>query len=471
MVKKKTYSIPIIIWLFASLTIIYALFSPYFFQLLASISVLILLFIYFWRPGHPPIILAAFLYIWTNISIGTFYVIFFGHSYRELLWYPYYSYENINRTFWLSIIGLVFLATGTRLATGKALKHKVSAKEIYRLNGTRLILLFPFISALTEFLFHKIRFVIPGIAQFFSILRYFKWSFFFLATVYVFFTKKDLFLYWLIFFTSLLLAFTSYFSQFKNYFYMLPIGYITVSKLNWRQLLIIVVVGVMTFFLGVYWSYIKGDYRYFLSGGTNKQIVVVSKKAAIKKFFSYAKYFDAQRFKYGEQALFKRLFYLEFFSATVRYIPTYKPYMHGKNTIRAIKHILMPRILFPHKPAINDSQHTRELTGIYVAGTSQGTSISPGFFAEFYADYGPFAMNIALFVLGVLWGMIYSMVMKAFNYNIWAFAFAVPIFFIIYTFEKDLIKIIGDLVWFIIVFWTIKTFLSKFVIQFFTKKI
>jgi hypothetical protein len=176
----------------------------------------------------------------------------------------------------------------------------------------------------------------------------------------------------------------------------------------------------------------------------------VSKKQALKKFVSYIKEFDKERYKLGQEALFKRIFYLEFFSATIRMIPTYRPFMKGYNLWRAIRHVTMPRILFPNKPPLDDSKHTIELTGIYVATAQQGTSISVGYMSELYADFGPFGMNFPLFLIGLFWGLIYRFILLTIKPNIWAFAIAVPMFFIMYLYERDLVKLVGDTIWFLI---------------------
>ena len=470
MITTAEPKIPAIAKITVVLLFLIAIFTRFFVQVSVSLIVLYLIFYLFWDEYHPPIILIGLSFTWLSISMGYFYAIFFHGQLRDLLWYPYYSVDNIERAYWYSIVGLAFLAVGIRLGIGKAMNIKVDTSEIESLDIIKLMIGFFVYSAIANYLFDKTRVRLAGISEFFHMLKLFKWSFLFLITLAVFHTRKFINLFWAFFALGLILSFTSFFSDFKPYLFILPIGYLTIRQLTAKQTFYILLLSVFIYVLGVYWSYIKGDYRLFLSGGQKGQIVVVSKEQALKKFFSYAKTFDRLEFKYGQEALFKRIFYLEFFSATIRFIPTYKPYMKGENVMRAIRHVTMPRIFFPNKPPLNDSKHTIELTGIYVAGAKQGVSISVGYFSELYADFGPFGMDIALFILGLLIGFIYKLPLKLSLSNVWGFAMAVPIFFFVSSFEIDLVKLIGDLIWFSLTFIIIRYSILRPTIRFFFLK-
>ncbi len=471
MITHQHYNkIPVIIKVSILGLLIISLFTQYFLPILASLIVLYLLFVLFWEEGHPPIILFGLGFMWLSISLGYFYVAFFNGEFRDLLWYPYYSLDNIERAFWYSVVGLVSLAIGIKIGIGKQWSKKVDLSEIWRLDTIKLMLFYFVYAFVVDYLFNRIRFLIPGISEFFHMLKFFKWSILFLITINVFHTRKHIGLYWLFVSTAIILSFTSFFADFKPYFFIIPIGYLTVRQLTPKQSIYITILGVFVFILGVYWSYIKEDYRFFISGGTMGQRVVVSKTEALKKFFSYTKNFDRLRFKYGQEALLKRIFYLEFFSATIRNIPTYRPYMQGENILRAVRHVTMPRMLFPNKPPLDDSKHTIELTGIYVSGAKQGVSISVGFFSEIYADFGPFGMNIALLLLGFVIGLIYRMILSLTPSNIWAFAMAIPVFFFVSSFEKDLVKLVGNLLWFIITYLSLRYTILRTTIKFFYKK-
>jgi hypothetical protein len=73
----------------------------------------------------------------------------------------------------------------------------------------------------------------------------------------------------------------------------------------------------------------------------------------------------------------------------------------------AVTRAFTPRILFPDKRAINDSDLTRQYTGLDVGGTDQGTSISLGYMAESYIDFGPVLMFAPIAALGLGLGRFY----------------------------------------------------------------
>ncbi len=470
MIKNSSHKIPQIINFTVIIALLFSFLSAYFSMLFASIIVLYLFFILFWTEGHPPTILLGLITSWLSITIGIYYIAVTGTDIKELLWRPFYSYDNIFKAFWYSIAGITFLALGLKLGAGKITKLTINAEALKKLDIIKLMIVFSIYTPVTDILFHKIRFAFSGLSQFFLILKYFRWSLFFLITVSVFHTNKHKLLFWILFGYGVLISFASYFSNFKDYFFIFPIAYLTIKKITPTQIIILTIASILIFILGVYWSYIKQDYRAFLSGGHRTQMVVVTKTDALKKFFSYTKTFDKQRFYYGQKALIKRLFYLEYFSATIRYIPKYKNFFNGKNTMRAINHVIKPRIFFPNKPPIDDSKHTMELTGIYLATGQKGTSISTGYMAEFYADYGPFYMNIAIFILGYFIGLIYRLVIKESLDLTWGFALSIPIFFFVNNYGKDLIKLIGDLLWFLITFIVIRYTILKAVIKYFYLK-
>ncbi len=464
----NTYNIVLIT---SFLFIIGALFTgTYFVHLFAAVLVFDFIFFLFWKQDHPPVILLALLMVWLSITVGYFYIAFTGKNIDVLLWRPFYSLDNIDKAYWYSLTGLVFLSVGVKLGAGWVFKEKIEYDLLKRLNTTNLMLFFVVYSPLTDFLFEKLRYAIPGVSQLFFMLKNFKWAIFFLIVVSVFYNRKNLKWFWLLFAYGVILGFASYFSTFKNYFYFLAIGYLTVRYLTGKQVFWLLVAGILVYFIGVYWSYVKGDYRQYLSGGRRAQVVVTSKTDALKKFFSYTKSFDRQRFKYGEEALVKRLFYLEYFSATIRFIPEYKDYMKGANLNRAIRHVTMPRFLFPNKPALDDSKHTMELTGIYVASAKQGTSISTGYMAEFYADYGPFKMNLYIFLLGLFWGWMYKLVIVKSKSVLWGSALTMPMFLFMSGYGKDLTKLVGDTLWYLITVLLIIKFVLPFAERFFEVK-
>ena len=96
------------------------------------------------------------------------------------------------------------------------------------------------------------------------------------------------------------------------------------------------------------------------------------------------------------------------FAYVLKRVPDSIPHENGKLWGKAIRHVLMPRIFFPEKARLrSDSELTMIYTGLVLASDAQGTSISMGYMAESYVDFGSVFMYVPILILGALWGGIY----------------------------------------------------------------
>jgi hypothetical protein len=106
--------------------------------------------------------------------------------------------------------------------------------------------------------------------------------------------------------------------------------------------------------------------------------------------------------------------------------------------------VLTPRLLFPNKASIDDSARTEKYTGVQVSGTEQGTSISLGYVAESYIDFGVKGMFAPILLLGLFYGLIYRFFADHQRYRVLGFAMATAILvFGAYTIETSNIKLLG----------------------------
>ncbi len=437
-----------------------AVFSQYFFEILSSLIVLNIIIHWFWEPQKPLIVMFGYIFSWLAISIGFFYVWIFDAEFTDLLSRPFYSKDNIITAYWLSITGLLFTALGTKIFYEQTKNKIIDPNIVKTYNPQKIIILYLGFYFAVSFLKNFIRATIPGLFQFFVFLYFLKWGIFFIMFLTIWTHNKYRTVFWIIVATEFILGFTSYFSQFKEIMIFTSIVYLSLFTFNKKNFLYGTLIAVFIVLVGIFWSYVKPTYRQFLSGGERRQVVKVSKTEALKKIVSYIPQFDIERMKIGTEVMVARIFFLEYFSATIRFIPLYKPYFGGKNYTDAIKHILMPRILFPNKKAIDDSKHTFELTGIQVATAKQGTSISVGYTAEAYADFGPFWMFIPLFLLGLTWGLIYKTLITNAPTTIWGYAVIFPQFYQYSAYGKNIIKLLGDTFWFFIVAFIFIKFLA-----------
>ena len=180
----------------------------------------------------------------------------------------------------------------------------------------------------------------------------------------------------------------------------------------------------LTASLGVVWSSIKSDYRSFLNRGSMGQEILVSREDQVSQLITLIGDITPEKLADGARGLIYRIQFVDFFGATMGMVPKYIPYENGKLWFEAIEHVLAPRLFNPSKPVINDSDRTAEYSGISVARGEDGSSISIGYIAETYIDFGPVLMAIPLFIWGLWVGWVYRILTRSARYPPFAYGCA-----------------------------------------------
>jgi hypothetical protein len=104
------------------------------------------------------------------------------------------------------------------------------------------------------------------------------------------------------------------------------------------------------------------------------------------------------------ERLVERVSYITFFSLVLDHVPSRESHAEGELLWSAFANAVMPRVLFPEKPVLaSDSTYTRRFAGVSVA--EGATSISIGYMAEFYADWGFRGMWLSIFAYGCWIGL------------------------------------------------------------------
>jgi hypothetical protein len=203
------------------------------------------------------------------------------------------------------------------------------------------------------------------------------------------------------------LGFLSFFSEFKTPLLLFGIALLTVGRrLTLRQVAAFFVLACATLYLGVLWSAIKVDYRDRLSGGAGHrtQQVVLSTSETIDELVDLVGTVDSDLLMEGAENLVARIAYVEYFAYVLDYVPALAKHEEGRLWLRAVQHVLVPRMFFPDKLALeSDTNIAERYTGLSL-GAGSGTSISIGLPAETYVDFGSPGMLVVAFLLGTLYG-------------------------------------------------------------------
>jgi hypothetical protein len=420
----------------------------------------------FWRVNETKHLLVNMLLYWSVVAILIPYAELSNKSLNDL---TRYGKADLYSASWLSLFALTFYLIGIHIVTKKI--KSVQQDSLYnilrRYDSRRLILLYVIVSLLSA-LFNSSIIHVPG-GQLLLAISYLKWVLLTLLIVQTLVVQANRNLVIVLVIVEVLLSFSGFWAAFKDYILVAIGAYLMFSpRLSLKTYFILSFVFLISLFLAVVWTYSKGEYRKYLTGGERTQLIVEQDNLTnIQKFYEIAQRdFSSENFKenflIGLENLVYRVSYVEFLALTMKQVPTYIPHENGNLFINALEHILKPRILFPDKKPIYDSELTSKYTGVQFAGAEQGTSFSLGTVAESYVDFGKYYMFIPIFFFGLWIGWMYKyFIVNGYNI-IWGMCYSAPIFQFAWSFPVPTAKFFGWSVTYFIGFW----FLNKYIIKY-----
>lgn len=421
---------------------------------------------YFWRENEPKHLLVNLLLYWAVVAILIPYSELFDKPLNQL---TRYGKTDIALASWLGLIALTFYTLAIQFSILKV--HKISLASLTNLlgkyNGRRIIFVYILVSVLSAVLSSSIL-QIPGGQLLLSVV-YMKWVLLTFLIIHTLVDSRNRNLVILIVVIEIILSFSGFWAAFKDYVLVGIGAYLMLSRrVSLKSSFIIFCIGTITLLLSVIWTFSKGEYRQYLTGGERSQYVVQQDQYnnLIKFFEIAAKDFSPENFSksftLGLENLVHRISYVEFLALTMNQVPTYLPHEHGMLLQNAFEHILKPRFLFPDKKPIYDSELTSKYTGVQFAGAEQGTSFSLGTVAESYVDFGKYYMFVPVFFFGLWLGWMYRyFIINGYNI-IWGMCYSAPIFQFAWSFPVPTSKFLGWSITYFVGFW----FLNKFLIQY-----
>jgi hypothetical protein len=379
-----------------------------------------------WRPGEPPILLACCLMQWLQVMTPVFDADLNGEPLESISQVPMHEQAT-----WLSLVGVLAVAVGMRLA----LKHRLGSiapqleQELGGLNLPRVFMAFLASAGLAS-VCGTLAWRLGGLGQLVLAVGSLKWAMLWILIAASVVQGRG---YGFVA-AALLLEFgvglLGFFATFKEAFFMLGIALFSVRrKLSGTVRFGMGVTTVGLICLMIFWQAVKIEYRAFLNQGAGDQAVRVSVEERIEKLKQLLEALDLAAFKKGMETLVERVGYTELFAATLQWVPANEPFTGGELWKGAVLHPLMPRLLFPNKAEINDSERARRFTGRTLSGSEEGTSIGIGYMAESYADFGEVLMFAPVFLLGYVIGHLYRGLSFSGISRMWGVALAIAALF------------------------------------------
>ncbi len=425
-----------------------------------------LVFRLLWRLNEPKHLLVNLLLNWMVVAILLPYGALFNMPLSEL---TLYKSETITYATLLAIISQIVYTTGIYIPLKNIVVTSIDKLKfiLSRYDGKKLFLGYIYYSLFSAFL-TQLLLRVPG-GQMFLGFVHFKWVFLTLLILHTSIIPSNT-KYVLIFITfEILLSFSGFWASFKDYILVTVGAFFTLNRrISNKALIVTLFTGLLTFFIFVVWSASKGRYRVYLTGGERTQAVVQTDQfknipphwEIVSDDFSTENF--SESFARGSQSLLYRISYVEYFALTLKQVPTFLPHENGKLLIDAFEHVLKPRILFPDKKMIYDSDITSKYTGISFAGRDEGVSFSLGYVPESYIDFGPVYMFIPIFFFGLLFGWMYkTLLLKGYNI-VWGICYSAPIFQFAWMFPVPGTKLFGWSIVYFVNFYLINRFLVKY---------
>lgn len=466
--KYGSKRVPNVFYWIAAFSMLYCYFyTPNFWISILLILYPIFAFKLFWIDNEPNIIFWGMMLQWVPGSTQLLYCDLFGITLAEKFKdVPVFS-NQIEYATWLNLLGIYTFSLGL-FAAIRGLRVIRIADEVHTYQS-RSILIWYVLLSVTLYLTQSLVWVFAGLSQFIYILSYIKWGFFLLVFYVVHKRAEHLRLYFYAFLLfEFVLGLSSFFAgQIIMLVLFIGLGMFHVQpKLRYGTVVILFVVGAMFLNYLVLWSAVKREYREYVSQGQITQSVLVSSEDARSKLFELMNGVDDTKYRAGIETLVNRIGYIQFFAASVDYVPRVLPYQYGDVYLSAIQHYLVPRFLNPDKVVLDDSKHTSKFTGLQLSGLKEGSSFSLGYIADAYIDFGPVFMHVLLFGVGWFFGFTYNFLVKRSLNNVWIWVITAPYLLLLNINGADTHKAIGSLLLYFLSVLIVRSVMVKLVESF-----
>ncbi len=359
-----------------------------------------------WRPGEPPILMLIFLYQWIQVTVGLFYGNLLGTPINVLT-----DREGQHeKAVFLLLTGLLVLTLTIRLAAGSSIRGLFPRVQVFVAARPLRFWLWLFIGTWTfSAVCASAAWASGGLRQVLLSLAEIKWAAFMLLTLATFAVPNRSKVPWILAFGfQFALSIGGFFSSFKDVFFYALIGLVASNvRFRFKTLFPIAALASVLVFLGLVWTAIKGEYRAFVNQGSGQQVVLVPYSDRVAEIARLVSKLNGEDLPGVADQMMQRLMYFKFFGVVLDRVPNVLPYANGQIWSDAVIRPFMPRLLFPNKSAVNDSDLTNRYTGLGFANASQGTSISMGYMTEAYIDFGPVFMFLPIAALGLFLGAFY----------------------------------------------------------------
>jgi hypothetical protein len=354
-------------------------------------SVLVLIVRLFYTTGNPNVLLLGMIGQWIVPMARVIYANYLGIPMREVMPGFYGVEEKFDQAFYLNILGVLVYGLGLFLAIGKNKEWKIDLSAISIPTINFLLKLYAFYW-LFIFILEGLIFMIPGLGQLLVFFEPIRYGILLLILFRAINEKEKRVLIYIILAVEILFSFASYFSSFKDYiFVFMMVFFAFLISINFKKVVIAVTLAFIIGFAGFWWGAVKVPFR----EQYNSEIASdpIASLTLLNDIYTNLPEEDRRA---GVERLIAGVGYIHFFSYVLAYVPENQSYEEGKIWLDAVLHTVTPRMFFPDKQIINDTEHLMKYTGLNIY--SGRVSYSLGYIVDSYIDFGPVGMFIPIFL-------------------------------------------------------------------------
>lgn len=408
--------------------------------LIAGISLL-------WRVADPPVLPFMLVVQWVSVTAGYWYARWSG------VFPGYYAPGDVERTMAIALSGLLVLALGARVTSHLFEPGAVSGRDaadddagwptagILRLFAVVMACYaVDYVATINAREFGSLASFVQRVLEFRQVLLATLW----LAIIR---SRKHGLLLWISFAWAVAPRLGTYYSDFKSPVVLLVLvlaGSWRPWDARWwpRSLAAVakaapLVVALLVLLL-IWQGGLKRDTRLALDAGAlgrepgqRMAFFVRSVRQELPALVANPESYVA--------ALVERVSYITFFSRVLDHVPAREPYAGGELLKMALANAFVPRVLIPDKPELpSDSYYTRRFAGVPVADGA--TSVSIGYMAEFYADWGLAGMFLSVFFYGCWIGAVAGLMRRWSTVPALRFGALLVVLLAVSDFEHQFIK-------------------------------
>lgn len=353
------------------------------------------------RPGMPAAVVYLLVWQWVQVFARVLQSMVDGEPMTSSLFGP-----TVGKAYWYMMASLVVLAIALRFSLG-SLKAPTEEDRSAHFEWRPIDLFTLYVAMMV--LAVACRFVVkavPGLDQPVDALAKMKIVMLFMLFTNVMMTGRGTNLMWLAVGAEVAMGFTGLLSDFRSVFVYLAVAAIA-SRIPIKGISVVMggLCASLLVFLALFWTAVKMEYRDYATGGEDSQALQVSLEDRMAYLGERLISVDAINWGQASYLFLVRLAYTDIFGSVIGVQETAPEPGFMRQWQEAIDHVTRPRVLFPNKAALSDTEvYVRLARGDPTEQIRFGTSISVGYMAENFVDLGFPGMLAGIFVIGLIYG-------------------------------------------------------------------